>query len=181
MGLVINLSLDDGFQFDDQAVINEINYTLLAETLDFLGAVNIPGQPYISLSLDTEKLFPSIHSYPFFTSFCEIAGVLYATSEDGIHKISGTTDNGAEFHTGMLFKTDFGITNIKKIRCIVFDGDVSGVQVKATSGGVSGTYGINQNRVYVGRDVIGKDWDLRIADFDRLDGFEVVPNIGRRR
>lgn len=181
MGLVINVALEDGFQSVDDNSLGGITHDVIIEALDFYGVSLLPDPPYVVLSLDTEKLFPSIHSYPFFSSYCEINGYLYATSEYGIHKVSGDTDNGSEIHTGLVFNTDFGITNIKKIKCFMLDGDLDNASIKVESGGNSGTYTIKQNRVFIGRDVIGKDWDIRIVDFDRLDGFEVIPNIGRRR
>lgn len=181
MALVINVLIEESLQTEDGVFLGGITRDVIIDGFDILGVSSLPDPPYVILSLDTEKLFPAIHSYPFFSSYCEINGLLYATSEAGIHKISGATDNGATIHTGLVFNTDFGITNIKKIKCFILDGDIENVAIKVESSGKSGTYTTKQNRVFIGREVIGKDWDIRITDFERLDGFEIIPNIGRRR
>lgn len=181
MSLVLKLTAEDGFGFSDISTAGSINYALIQDLFAFAGQAIVPETSYVLLSLDTEALCPAIHSWPFFSSFCEIDGDLYATAEDGIYQITGDDDSGKIIHTGAVFKTDFGISNIKKIRAIVLNGDVDNVTVKAESGDNSGKYTATGNRVYIGRNIIGRDWDLRITDFDRLDGFEIVPVIGRRR
>ena len=182
MGLVINQTIEELFLIENEISIGGICFLFLSDEIQTSDPGDLVSDlPYIVLSLDTEKLYPSIHSYPFFTSFCEINGKLFATGDSGIYEITGNTDDGNEIHTGMVFKTDFGITNIKKIQQIIFDGDVENVLVKVESGGKTGTYSLTGNKCFVGRDVIGKDWDLRIVDFERLDGLEIIPNIGRRR
>lgn len=181
MGLVLNSAVEDGFAFSDTGASVSINYELLADLFDIIGNGLVPQPPYVILSLDTQALCPAIHSWPFFTSFCEIDQELYATSEDGIHQITGDDDDGEQIHTGIVLKTDFGVSNSKKIRAIILNGDIDDVVVKAEAGGISGEYTATGNRVYVSRDIIGRDWDLRITDFERLDGFEIVPVMGRRR
>lgn len=181
MGLVLNCSIEEVVGLSAITVAGSINSVLINDIIALTGYTESPGAPFVTLSLDTEKLLPAIHSYPFFTSFCNFDGGLYATAADGIHKIDGDTDNGETIHTGMVFKSDFGVSNVKRIRCIILDGDIEDIQIKAESNSKSGTYPAKQNRVYVGREIEGKDWELRIADFDRLDGFEVIPTIGRRR
>lgn len=181
MGLVLKLTAEDGFGFSDASTAGSINYALIQDLFAFAGQAIVPEPPYVILSLDTEAIYPAIHSWPFFSSFCEIDGELYATAENGIYQITGDDDSGEGIHTGAVFKTDFGISNIKKIRAIVLNGDIDGVTVKAESGDNSGEYKTTGNRVYIGRNIIGRDWDIRITDFERLDGFEVIPVIGRRR
>ena len=180
MGLVLKLSLEEDLGFESLGTAGSINYALIQDLFECSGIISLPKDPYVILSLDTEGLFPAIHSWPFFNSFCEIDGELFATAEDGVYQITGDDDSGEDIHTGAVFKTDFGISNNKKVRAIILTGDIDDVTVQASAGDESGEYTVSRNRVYISRNIAGRDWDLRITDFDRLEGFEVVPIIGRR-
>lgn len=181
MGLVLNFSIEESLAVGDISTAGSVNYAIVHDLFEFAGEAMIPEDPYVILSLDTEGLSPAIHSWPFFSSFCEIDGELFATAEAGIYQITGDDDSGEDIHTGAVFKTDFGVSNIKKVRAVILNGDIDDVTIKATSGDKSGEYTATGNRVYVGRDLIGRDWDLRITDFERLDGFEVIPVVRGRR
>ncbi|MBI9090134.1 MAG: hypothetical protein JEZ12_13040 [Desulfobacterium sp.] len=181
MGLVLNFTVEDGLKLDCIFSNTAIFRVDVQDAFNMLGDLLGDGEPYVVLCLDTEGLRPSIHSLPFFNSLCEVDGVVYGTTPEGVHRLGGDTDNGEPIHTGVAWlKTSFGISNKKKFRAAILEGDVDSVAVQAKTETGSALYPVRRNRVPMGRNLIGRDWDIRIVDFDRLEAVEFVPVVGRR-
>jgi len=179
MGLVLNFLVDEGLNVENEFLTDSIYYVTIDDVLSLVVLFEAVGDPYVNLCLDTDALHPSIHSLPLFTSFCEIDGDTYGTTEAGIHKLEGDTDNGQIIHTGIAwFKTNFGISNKKKFRVAVLEGDIDSVVIKAETETGTAIYPIKGNRAAMGRNLKGRDWDIRIIDFDRLESFELIPIVG---
>jgi hypothetical protein len=134
-----------------------------------------------TLSLDTNQFFPTLHTYPFFNSFIELDGEIYGANETGIYKLAGETDDGEVIHTGIVWsKTSFGASNKKRFKAGFIDGDIEGTQLQMTGDVGVGLYPVLRNKFSIGRDVYGRDWEVRLADFTRIDSFELIPVMFKR-
>lgn len=181
MGLVLNFIVDEGLSFEEEFINQSINHVFINDYIDSSDSFLDYEALYVVLCFDTEELKPSIHSLPFFSSFCDVNGVLYGTDEDGIHKLDGDTDNGQTIHTGVAWtKTSFNLSNKKKFRAAILEGEVDDAVLQAETDGKYGLYSVIRNRASMARNLIGRDWDIRIIDFDRLEAIELVPIVGRR-
>ena len=180
MGLVINITLEEELLIDGGGLAQGIFSSVIEEGFAFLIVSTLSGEPYIILSLDTEALLPTMHSYPFFNSLAEIDGDLFGANADGIYRFSGDTDDGAVIHTGAIWnKTSFGIQNNKRFRTAIVDGDIDDIVMQATTSSGSALNVRKGNRIPVGRNLYGRDWEIKLADFERLEAFELIPVILR--
>jgi len=133
----------------------------------------------MTLTLDTKNMAPAVHSMLPFNSFCEMAGTLYATGALGIYELTGDTDVGEEITAGVLWRgMSFGVSNKKKFRKIMLSGDVTNSSLQlVTESGTSDVYAIKNNRFSIGRNMIGRNWSLRLSGFDKLESVELFPII----
>ena len=178
MGLVINCIVEEDIDIAGESLGQNISVLLAEDFLGLMCALLIDEDLYLTLSLDTERLLPAMHSLPLFNSFCEVYGEIYAASPLGIHRLTGETDNGAVIHTGIVWgRTDFGTANEKRIRAVIFSGEVSSAVIKAETESGSGVYALTKNRANVGRNLLGRNWSIRLADFERLESIEFIPTI----
>jgi len=181
MGLVINFTIDEKLLVEGELSAQSVLDLVIEDDFLFLLSTMLDGESYIVLSLDTDRLFPTMHSYPFFNSFTEINGELFATTIEGVYKLSGDTDDGEAIHTGIIWdKTSFGIQNKKRLRTAIVDGNINDITMKATTSSGSAISTLNRNRLPVRRSLYGRDWEIRLADFDRLETFELIPVVLRR-
>lgn len=181
MGLVINTLVEDGIGVDDALTVQAVMNPLLSDALDLLAGFDAGGIPYYTLALDTERLAPSVHSMPAFNSFALIDEDVYAAGGAGIYRLGGDTDDGAAIHSGVAWlKTSFNSTNRKKIRAVFLEGEIENTRLQAETDTGSEVYAVNRHRISIGRNLIGRDWSLRLSDFDRLEAVELAFVIGRR-
>lgn len=133
----------------------------------------------LTLSLDTDRLFAAMHNLPYFNSFCEIDGDLYAAGPLGIHRLSGDTDNGSVVHTGVIWdRIDFGVSNQKRLRAALLTGDVGVSVVQAVDDSAMGSlFSVSRGRAAIGRNLVGRNWTIRVADFERLESIEFFPVV----
>lgn len=183
MGLVINTLVEEGIGIseglDAQAAMNPVLSDVVDLYPEFLFLSN--EVLAITLALDTEQMAPSVHSMPAFNSFAQIGDDVYAAGDAGIYRLGGNTDDGAAIHTGVAWgKISFRKINRKKIRAIFLEGEITGTRSQAVTESGSGTYTISRNRISVGRNLVGRDWALRLADFERLEAVELALMLGRR-
>lgn len=129
--------------------------------------------------------------YPF-NSFCEIAGKHFGASDDGIFELTGNDDAGADIDAfAELILSDFGISNIKKIRSVFVGGEADGkltltlkddednsraYDLRLTSGSKQ-----SSGKVDVGRDGLGRYWQVRIDNkngvYFAIDSIELLAII----
>lgn len=134
-------------------------------------------------------------NYPF-TSFCQIDDKCYGASEDGIFELTGNDDNGTDIDAFFeLIVSDFGISNIKKIRSVYVGGEADGkltltlkddednsrtYDLRLTSGSKQ-----SSGKVDVGRDGIGRYWQVRIDNtsgvYFAIDSIELLTIILGRK
>jgi len=131
-----------------------------------------------------------------FNSFCQIGGKFFGSDETGIYEQTGNDDAGTEIDAFLeLIVSDFGISNMKRIRSIYVGGE--------SEGGLTLTLKDNENnsRIYtlnldtgnkqssakiaVDRAGIGRYWSLRIDNvggvYFAIDDIEVLAVILGRK
>ena len=131
-----------------------------------------------------------------FNSFCEINGKNYGATDDGIFELVGDTDNGEDIDAWFeLPMSDFGISNVKRLRRIYLGYEATGdltVKVKDNEDNER-TYPLDNittdkqigGRITVERDQLGRYWGLRIDNvrgaYFAIDSIEVVPVVLGRK
>ena len=108
-----------------------------------------------------------------FNSFCKIGDKYFGANDSGIFELTGNDDAGSNI--GAFFElvlSDFGISNMKRIRSLYVGGESDGsltVTLKDDENN-SRTYNLNltsgnkqsSGKVPVGRDGRGRYWQVRI-------------------
>ena len=127
-----------------------------------------------------------------FNSFCKIGDKYYGADDSGIFELDGTDDNGTDIDAFFeLVLSDFGISNIKKIRSVYVGGEADGkltltlkddednsrtYDLRLTSGSKQ-----SSGKVDVGRDGLGRYWSLRIDNtsgvYFAIDSIELLAII----
>lgn len=131
-----------------------------------------------------------------YNSFCEIAGKHFGASEDGIFELTGNDDAGVGIDAFFeLAISDFGISNMKRIRSAYVGGQADGsllftvkddessprpYPLNLTSGNVQ-----SNGEVPVGRDGLGRYWQVRIDNqngaYFAIDSIELLLMILGRK
>jgi len=127
-----------------------------------------------------------------FNSFCKINDTYFGANSDGIFTLGGDDDNGTDIDAIFaLILSDWGISNVKRIRKLFIGYETDGsltVKVKNEEDNER-SYTLpyrlydrqNGNTVNVGRDGIGRYWNVRVENVDgcnfAIDMIEVLPVI----
>lgn len=131
-----------------------------------------------------------------FNSFCKIGDKYYGANDSGIFELDGTDDNGTDIDAFFeLIVSDFGISNIKKIRSVFIGGEANGkltltlkddednsriYDLRLTSESKQ-----SSGKVDVGRDGIGRYWQVRIDNtsgvYFAIDSIELLAIIMGRK
>lgn len=131
-----------------------------------------------------------------FNSFCEVGGKYYGSNENGIFLLDGDDDAGTNIDAFFeLVLSDFGISNMKRIRSMYVGGEANGgltLTLKDNENN-SRTYTLNLAtgnvqsgaKVNVGRDGQGRYWQTRIDNiggaYFAIDTIEVLAIILGRK
>lgn len=131
-----------------------------------------------------------------FNSFCKIGDKYYGANDLGIFELTGNNDAGTNIDAFFeLIISDFGISNMKRIRSIYVGGEANGrltLTVKDDENN-SRTYALNltsgniqsSGKVSVGRDGIGRYWQIRVDNvsgvYFAIDSIELLLTILGRK
>lgn len=178
--LDVYLSLTDNLIAIDTASNTGVFGVTIQEGIKIDVSIEIDGELFECYVLNTPQFLPSIYSGFNFNSYCEYQGRAFGANATGIFELTGDTDNGAAFHTGVtLHETDFGARNEKRFRKAYMG--VSGtvpVMIMETGEGERTVYSIDdKGKVDASRSLHSRDWKLSIADFDTVDSVQLVPVI----
>jgi hypothetical protein len=168
-------------ELDADLIVQALLYPILEDAFDLVPDFRTDESLNITMALDTERLAPSVHSMPAFNSFAQIDDDIYAAGDAGIYRLGGNTDDGAAISPGVMWgKISFRMSNQKKIRAVFLEGEVENTRMQAETDSGAAVYSVTRNRIPVGRNLIGRNWALRLSDFDRLEAVELSLVIGRR-
>ena len=129
-----------------------------------------------------------------FNSFCKIGDKYFGASEDGMFELTGDKDDETEIDAFFeLIISDFGISNVKRLRAVYIGCEVKGslvLKVKDNednertytlshiTSGYDRQTGIKGS---IGRDGIGRYWQIRIDNtkgcYFAINSIEVIANI----
>ncbi len=133
-----------------------------------------------------------------FNSFCKIGDKYFGASDSGIFELIGNNDAGTDIDAFFeLIVSDFGISNVKRIRSIYIGYEAKGdltITVKDNENNAR-TYTLSYipsaydrqtgGKVNVGRDGLGRYWQIRIDNksgcFFAIDSIEVLAVILGRK
>ncbi len=180
-GRCMTALVDETLEIHIAGDIKGVFAAAVMEALGLLTDTLFNEEPYLIVSLDTEELLPAIHSLPFFNSLIEFEGEIYGSNKEGLFRLAGNTDDGKTIHTGVVWnKTNLGFPHNKRIKTAIVDGliDKTVMQVQTASG--SALCVLRKNKIPVGRKFYGRDWEIRLAEFERLESFALIPVLLRR-
>ena len=131
-----------------------------------------------------------------FNSFCKIGDKCFGANDSGIFELTGNDDAGSNIDAFFeLILSDFGISNMKRIRSVYIGGEANGsltLTLKDDENN-SRTYNLDLTssnkqssaKVSVGRDGIGRYWQVRIDNvsgvYFAIDFIEVLAIILGRK
>lgn len=131
-----------------------------------------------------------------YNSFCKIGDKYFGACENGIFELTGKDDAGANIDAFFeLVVSDFGISNVKRIRKIYVGYEAKGDLTVTTKDNEdnSRSYTLsyldydrqNGGEVAVGRDGLGRYWQIRIDNVDgcyfAVDSIELALTILGRK
>jgi len=172
-------TISDVLAFTTTLALNQILNNTIEETLNFGIVVELDDELWECWVLNTNAFHASVYSGYEFNSYSVFNDVAYGCKPGGIYKLSGTTDDGSAFKAGIVLpETYFGSVNKKRFRKAYFGlsgGVTPALRVETDSG--STTYTITNSKANITRDMYGRQWVLKVQDFDDLDFIELVPII----
>lgn len=148
------------------------------------------------LNINLSNLAVSQYCNYDFNSFCKIGDKYYGASDSGIFELTGDDDAGTNIDAFFeLLVSDFGISNMKRIRTAYIGGEADGA-LKLTlkdNEDNSREYTVNlisgskqsSAKVPVGRDGIGRYWQVKIDNktgaYFAVDSIELLMIILGRK
>ena len=127
-----------------------------------------------------------------FNSFCKIGDKHYGANDSGIFELTGNDDTGINIDAFFeLIVSDFGISNVKRIRKIYAGYEAKGDLIVTTKDNEDNarSYTLsyldynkqNGGQVNVGRDGLGRYWQIRVDNINgcyfAIDNIELVLTI----
>jgi len=176
----VSNTVTESIVFVDTVSSKGFLYNLIYDTLALNVTVELNGEVWECYVLNTPKFMPSMYSGFDFNSYCVFENRAFGANSTGIYELTGSTDAGAEIHTGaILSKTDFGSANQKKFRKGYLD--ISGTTPKMileTESGERQAYSIDaQGKVTASTALKSKKWTLSVAEFESLSSMKFIPII----
>lgn len=177
--LQLNDTISDVIEYATTLALQQTISNTVEDTLNFGITIELDNELWECWVLNTNAFHASVYSGFSFNSYAVHNNTAYACKADGIFKLSGSQDDGSAFKAGIVLPdTYFGTTRRKKFRKAYFGlsgGVTPSLRVETDSG--SKTYTITSSKANITRDMIGKQWTLKVQDFDDLDFIELVPII----
>lgn len=201
-GVVLQCSVAESIGFASAAAPNEIHAELVADAINSSPTADIKGvalsligedlalELYVLVDgsvwecwvLQSNELLATIYSGMDFNGYCVFENAAYGSRDDGIYVLTGALDGEAAIHTGVeIGPTNFGTTRRKRIRRIYLGKCGNNVTVTASvDDGTEETFAVVKGAVTLPRNLVGREWTLKISDFERLDMIELLPVILER-
>jgi len=172
-------TITEAIELAGTVVVNQAIQAAITESLMLNAVVELDGELWETYVLNTNAFHPSVYSGYDFNSYAVYNATAYGCKPDGIYKLTGTTDDGDAFKSGIVLpETQFSSSRDKRFRKAYF-GMVSGktpaLRVETDSG--DRTYTIESSKANITRDMKGRKWILKVQDFDSLEFLELIPIV----
>ena len=120
-GLKINQAVSDAIEALDATSISQLLQELIQDGLNVEVVVEIDGELYECWVVNTRNFHVSVYSGYDYNSFAIFNDTVYGCKADGIYELEGSTDDGVEFHNGIILPaTRFGSEYKKRFRKAFF-------------------------------------------------------------
>ncbi len=172
-------TVTEAIEFAATVALQQILGNTVTENIHFGITVELDGELYETWVINTNRFNVSVYSGYEFNSYSVHNETAYGCKPNGIFKLSGATDDGSAFVPGIVLpETYFGTNRKKRFRKAFFGisgGTTPSIRVETDSG--STTYTISESKANITRDMYGRQWVLKVQDFDDLDFIELVAII----
>lgn len=150
----------------------------------------------LALSINLSNMAVTQFCNYSFNSFCKIGESYYGANDSGIFELTGNDDNGTNIDAFFeLIVSDFGISNMKRIRSAYVGGESEGRLTFTLKDNEANqrTYSFNldtgskqsSGKIDIGRDGQGRYWQVRIDNtngvYFAVDFIELVAFILGRK
>lgn len=173
-------TLTESISFTENITTHGHLYSVVYDSLMMNVLVELNNEVYECYVLNTPKMFPSVYSGYNFNSYCVFENRAFGANNMGIYELTGSTDAGAEIHTGVILSsTDFNAPNQKRFRkgYLGITGDQT-VMVFEGEDGTRKAYNVNTDgKMMASHSLKSKTWELSVADFESLNYMKLIPII----
>jgi len=149
------------------------------DTLTIGLSVLLDGEVWECWVLSGNAFNPSVYSGFDFNSYATFGSSAWGAKDDGIYELTGDTDQGDAITPGIVLPaTWFGTNRKKRFRKAYFGlvgGTTPAIRVETDSG--SKTYTISDSKANLTRDMYGRQWVLKLQDFESLDFVTLWPVV----
>lgn len=177
--LYINDAVAEALALADAVLVGQILGLVIADALNIGDTIKLDGEVWECWVLNGNQFNPSIYSGFEFNSYATYNNAAYGCKDDGIYELTGATDAGTAIKAGIVLpETYFGIQATKRFRKGYFGLTNTGtplIRLETESG--NQTYTISDSRANFSRSQYGKEWTVKLGDFEVLSFIELVPII----
>ena len=170
--------ITDTLEIAAAVAVQQILQESVTDILNFGITLTLDGDLWECWVLNTNAFHPSVYSGFDFNSYAVYNNQAFGCREDGIYLLDGDTDDGSAFQSGVVLpKTNFGMSQQKRFRKAYFGLNGSSPAIRMETDNGSMTYNIVGSKANLSRSQKGKEWTVKVADWDDLDFIELVPII----
>lgn len=165
----------------DTVNANATLLNLLADGFDLALKLTLDGTVWQTWSFTTEALYPSLYTGFEFNSYATLDGVTYAAQGDTIYQLTGDSDAGAGFPTGLTVRlSDLG-SNQKKNFMNCYLGSSNGVPtLRVVTEQGEQYYEMANGRAKMGRGVQARTWEFSLEPTGAVNFIELQHVTMRR-
>ena len=169
----INQAVAEALAMADTVLFGQILNLIVTDTLNLGDTVTLDGEIWQCWVISTNQFNLSVYSGFEFNSYAVYGDAAFGCKADGIYELTGATDAGAAIHSGIILpETAFQTSKQKKFRKAYFGivGTTPVLRCETDNG--SQDYTISDCRANISRNLKGRNWTLKVGEFDSLEFIE---------
>jgi hypothetical protein len=174
----INKAVAEALAMADSVLAGQILNLIVTDTLNLGDTVTIDGEIWECWVLSTNKFNISVYSGFDFNSYASDGISAQGCRADGVYELTGATDAGEVIHSGIILpETAFGTSRQKRFRKAYFGlvGTTPVLRCETDNGNQD--YTISDYKANITRNLKGRNWVLKVGDFETLSFVELFPVI----
>jgi hypothetical protein len=171
-------TISDTFEAVAAATIQQLIQESIEDILHFGITITLDGDVWSCWVINGNAFNMSVYSGFSFNSYAVYNNIAYGCKEDGIYRLDGSTDNGETIHSGVVLpETNFNSTRNKRFRKAWFGMSGSSPSIRMETESGDQTYTITNSKANLNRSQKGKNWTVKIQDFDDIEHVDLIPII----